>query len=807
MNINSKILQGNIEQKIFFENYTKEQSSNNNERIIEPQAKEKENNNKSNNSPIKINIEKNDVNKEIKKINDVAQINEDIENLKINNNIEDKKDEKTNEIKNDSEKAKKEILNINEIKINEISDNKNKIKIIDKNEDKLVKKEQNKNYISSLIKQLRKDNENMVLRNISKKKRNRKQYRRKRNNSVEKDIENFKKKRKLNKFPEEDLSENSFGDSIILKTKKKFLIDDKELIKKIKLSQLEYKLKLKEERKLRKKKKKKSKSKSKKKGSKKKKKHKKKIKKDELDNKENENKNFDSENKEELSKKEKSKTKKKKKKKLINEEDSKEKISDLDESIVNINVIKKEKDEGDNELLSKNKIHKKRKRKKRENKFIEKIEESEESFSNNSISEKRKDNKKNKSQLSEKQKKKVINLFKNNTGNLEIRKNGIINNEAKENKNEEKVTESQDLRSSIMTDNVSNFFNNQVLQDNFSSTSYQTLQKILNKADPKPSILNKKYNLSHLYSTDILYRTSDNFKSKIFNNNGSVYSKKNDLTVKKEKSSPFCCQTTSKYATKSDFYHTKNKLYNKTEKQHFLSIETDHINSDINNNNLNKSNNHFKSLENQKNYLSEGKQILSSNKSNLQNKTLSIKDKKEKTPSNILKTSQSTYKKSIKDFIINPYNPYSTKWQNSFLKKGFQLGIKYTNKIHLGVPSLSVKQLKKKVILPPVYNVKYNQYSDNNKEITSNENIVTYYNKDKTIKSLNLYLNIKEKTEAEMMQECKKKIMKELNIIEKEEDIESEDKEEDEFEEEEDEEEGDEIEDDESDDEESEEEK
>ena len=803
MNINSNILQGNIEPKTFSENYTNEQSANNNERIIEAQAKEKENINKSNNSPIKINIEKIDVNKEVEKINDVAQINEDIENMKINNNIEDKKDEKTNELKKDSEKVKKEILNINEIQINEISDNKNKIKIIDKNEDNLVKKAQNKNYISSLIKQLTKDNVNMVLRNISKKKRNRKQYRRKKINSVENNIENFKKKRKLNKFPEEDLSENSFGDSIILKTKNKFLIDDKELIKKIKLSELEYKLKLKEKRKLRKKKKKKSKSK--KKGSIKKKKHKKKIKKDELDNKENENKNFDSENNEELSKKKKSKTKKKKKKKLINEEDSKEKISDLDDSIVNINVIKKEKDEGDNELLPKNKIHKKRKRKKRENKFIEKIEESEESFSNNSISEKRKDNKKNKSQLSEKQKKKVINLFKNNTGNLEIKKNGIINNEAKENKNEEKVTESQDLRSSIMTDNVSNFFNNQVLQDNFSSTSYQTLQKILNKADPKPSILNKKYNLSHLYSTDILYRTSDNFKSKIFNNNCSVYSKKNDLTVNKEKFSPFCCQTTSKYATKSDFYQTKNKLYNKTERQHFLNIETEHINSDINNNNLNISNNHFKSLENQRNYLSEGKQILSINKSNLQNKTLSIKDKKEKTPSNILKTSQSTYKKSIKDFINNPYNPYSTNWQNSFLKKGFQLGIKYTNKIHLGVPSLSVKHLKKKVILPPVYNVKYNQYSDNNKELTSNENIVTYYNKDKTIKSLNLYLNIKEKSEAEMMQECKKKIMKELNIIEKEEYIESEDNENEE--EEEDEEEGDEIEDDESDNEESEEEK
>lgn len=55
-----------------------------------------------------------------------------------------------------------------------------------------------------------------------------------------------------------------------------------------------------------------------------------------------------------------------------------------------------------------------------------------------------------------------------------------------------------------MTDNNSNLFNNQgAYQDNYSSTSYQTLQKLLNKIDTKP--LNTKNNLSriHKYSNDV----------------------------------------------------------------------------------------------------------------------------------------------------------------------------------------------------------------------------------------------------------------------------------------------------------------
>ena len=79
-----------------------------------------------------------------------------------------------------------------------------------------------------------------------------------------------------------------------------------------------------------------------------------------------------------------------------------------------------------------------------------------------------------------------------------------------------------------------------------------------------------------------------------------------------------------------------------------------------------------------------------------------------------------------------------------------------------------------------MYKIKYNQFSDNNNnDIKTKENIVTYYNKDKTIKSLNLYLNLKEKTEAEMMKECREKILEELRQKQKEEEEEEEEEEDD----------------------------
>ena len=312
-----------------------------------------------------------------------------------------------------------------------------------------------------------------------------------------------------------------------------------------------------------------------------------------------------------------------------------------------------------------------------------------------------------------------------------------------------------------MTENNSNLFNNQgVVQDNYSSTSYQTLQKLLNKIEPKN--LNKKKNLSNIHRfPNAFYNTSNNFKSKLYNNNGSIYTF-NNMNNKKNNSNSISTpiiynKNMNNNSTKTDFYNSKNKLSNNnTENQKFLQIGVEDINSD----------HKFNTLSNYRKY----KNFFS--EENSHKKTINTEK-----PSKIFKSPFSSNKQYAKDLMYNKNNPYAPNWQNSFLQKGFELGLKY-NRIHFGVPSLKIKQLNKKVILPPVYNVKYNQYSDNNKN--TNENIITYYNKDKTIKSLNLYLNLKEKSEAELLKEYKKKIMKEYNIIENDEEEEEEDEDEEE---------------------------
>ena len=233
-------------------------------------------------------------------------------------------------------------------------------------------------------------------------------------------------------------------------------------------------------------------------------------------------------------------------------------------------------------------------------------------------------NKKNNIDTNEKKVK--LNLFKNNINKNKVhnflfrRKTGELkteiiynnNKEKKENKNEEKIIESKELKSSIMTDNNSNLYNNQgYIQDNYSSTSYQTLQKLLNKIEPRP--LNTKNNISHLNKfQNALYKTSNNFKSKIFNNNGSIYTlnninKKNVLKNNLNgQFSPIYTKynkNISNYSTKTDFYFTKNKLNNNSENQKFLNIETEAINS-------NKILNHLSSKKfqnkNNKNFFSEG---------------------------------------------------------------------------------------------------------------------------------------------------------------------------------------------------------
>ena len=193
------------------------------------------------------------------------------------------------------------------------------------------------------------------------------------------------------------------------------------------------------------------------------------------------------------------------------------------------------------------------------------------------------------------------------------------------------------------------------------------------------------------------------------------------------------------------------------------------------NSNNNQRKNSINNFENQNNVLIEtleiNKKFKSPEKILHLNKDNNIK-KTKFTPNKIF-----IYSKILKsnihnnryynDLLNNPLNPYSANWSNSFLKYGFQMGFNY-KKIHLGVPSLKMKQLNKKVMLPLIYKIKYNQYTDNNKELKTNKNIAPYYNKDEIIKSLKLYLNLKQK--GKNIEESNLNKNEELKEIEEEED-------------------------------------
>lgn len=70
-------------------------------------------------------------------------------------------------------------------------------------------------------------------------------------------------------------------------------------------------------------------------------------------------------------------------------------------------------------------------------------------------------------------------------------------------------------------------------------------------------------------------------------------------------------------------------------------------------------------------------------------------------------------KKDLTSFLFfDPLNPYLPNWPNSFLKIGFNAGFR-SNELHEGVPVLRIQKLKPKVVLPPIYKIKYNQFSEN----------------------------------------------------------------------------------------------
>ncbi len=59
-----------------------------------------------------------------------------------------------------------------------------------------------------------------------------------------------------------------------------------------------------------------------------------------------------------------------------------------------------------------------------------------------------------------------------------------------------------------------------------------------------------------------------------------------------------------------------------------------------------------------------------------------------------------------------------TNWANSFLKIGYNVGL-HSNQNQDGVPILRIQKLKPKVVLPPIYKVKYNQFSETKNNVNS----------------------------------------------------------------------------------------
>ncbi len=67
----------------------------------------------------------------------------------------------------------------------------------------------------------------------------------------------------------------------------------------------------------------------------------------------------------------------------------------------------------------------------------------------------------------------------------------------------------------------------------------------------------------------------------------------------------------------------------------------------------------------------------------------------------------------------DPLNPYLANWANSFLKIGYNVGL-HSNQNVDGVPILRIQKLKPKIVLPPIYKVKYNQFSETKNYLNTN---------------------------------------------------------------------------------------
>ena len=93
-------------------------------------------------------------------------------------------------------------------------------------------------------------------------------------------------------------------------------------------------------------------------------------------------------------------------------------------------------------------------------------------------------------------------------------------------------------------------------------------------------------------------------------------------------------------------------------------------------------------------------------------KTIFSEDQKNDIDSDIKNRKKYLHRKYKTNLNIfsDPSNPYLTNWAKSFLKIGFNAGI-WANKKIDGVPILRIQKLRPKLEFPPIYKIKYNQFS------------------------------------------------------------------------------------------------
>ena len=270
------------------------------------------------------------------------------------------------------------------------------------------------------------------------------------------------------------------------------------------------------------------------------------------------------------------------------------------------------------------------------------------------------------------------------------------------------------------------------------------------------------------------------FKAKSYQKTGKKNLKKNE-NIKAE----IYCRPKSKNNRKLKEIHSKSKtnfifnaLQNEEDQKPYLTIQDS--NREKSGNLLHKNISDFNNLTEanvgNKNSFKKQHSELGD-----QNKETGIEDSD--IDNNLQKNKKKYHSKSkyIKkkpkiNLFYDPLNPYLTNWANSFLRIGYNVGL-HSNQNQDGVPILRIQKLKPKVVLPPIYKIKYNQFSETKNNINGkNEEEITYvgnqvpqklfspsttnynnFHRNKSKKSFLMELNNKEKESNENKNEEKEK--------------------------------------------------